>query len=58
MRPNQNSEISSECTYHKKGADTDMSLYDRLFNSLKKLDTSYSQRSKGCKSQSSRAIIK
>ena len=41
MRPNQNSEISSECTYHKKGADTDMSLYDRLFNSLKKLDALY-----------------
>ena len=39
VRPNENSEKSSELTYLKKYADT--SAYDRVFNALKKLDTLY-----------------
>ena len=40
VRPNENSK-TSEFTYHKKDANTDTSAYVRLFNALKKLDTSY-----------------
>ena len=32
---------SSDFTYHKKEADTDMSAYDRVLNAHKKIDTSY-----------------
>ena len=32
---------SSEFTYQKKYANIDTSLYDRVLNALKKLDTSY-----------------
>ena len=41
MRPNENFEMSSEFMYHKKYADTYASLYNRLLNSLKKLDTQF-----------------
>ena len=40
VRPNENSENSSQFTYHKKDSDTDTSLYGRLLNGMKKLDTS------------------
>ena len=35
--------MSSEFTYHKKGATTDTSAYDRVLNALKKLYTSYNK---------------
>ena len=38
VRPNENSENSSEFMYHKKDADTYTSSYDRVLNALKKLD--------------------
>ena len=41
LRLNENSEKSSDLTYHKKDADTDTSSYDRVLNVLKKLDTLY-----------------
>ena len=41
MRPNEILDKSSEFTYHKKYAKIDTSLYDRVLNALKKLDTSY-----------------
>ena len=45
VRPSEIYEKSSELTYLKKDADADadadMSAYDRLLNTLKKLDTSY-----------------
>ena len=41
MRPNENYEKSSDLTYLKKDVDVDMSVYDRVLNALKKLDTSY-----------------
>ena len=41
VRPNKNDEKSSEFTYHKKDADTYISLYDRVMNALKKLDKLY-----------------
>ena len=37
VRPNKIYEKSSELPYHKKGANTDTSTYDRLLNALKKL---------------------
>ena len=41
VRPNKISEKSSELKYLKKDADAETSVYDRLFNALKKLDTFY-----------------
>ena len=41
VRPNKIVDKSSEFTYHKKYANIDTSLYDRVLNALKKLDTSY-----------------
>ena len=41
VRPNEIYEKLSDLTYQKKDADTDMSLYNRLSNALKKLNTSY-----------------
>ena len=40
VRPNENSEKSSELTYLKKDSDVDTSAYEILLNALKKLDTS------------------
>ena len=41
VRPNKISENSSELTYLNKDVDADMSAYDRVLYSLKKLDTLY-----------------
>ena len=41
VRPNKISEKSSELKYLKKDADADTSVYDRLLNALKNLDTFY-----------------
>ena len=41
VRPNENSENLSEFTYHKKDANTDQSEYDKVLNTLKKIDTSH-----------------
>ena len=41
VRPDENSEKSSELMYHKKDSYTDTSSYGRLLNSLKKIDTSH-----------------
>ena len=41
VRPNKISEKSSELKYLKKDADSDTSVYDRLLNALKNLDTFY-----------------
>ena len=38
---NEISEKSSDITYHKKDARTDILVYNRVLNALKKLDTSY-----------------
>ena len=43
VRPNENSEKSSDLPYLKKYADIDTSAYNRVLNSLKKLDTLYNQ---------------
>ena len=40
VSPNEIYEKSSELTYLNKDADSDMSVYDRVLNSMKKLDTS------------------
>ena len=42
VRLNKISEKSSELTYPKKSADADTSVYNRVLNVMKKLDTSYS----------------
>ena len=39
VNPNESYEKSSELTYLKKNVDAEMSLYDRVLNALKKLDT-------------------
>ena len=41
VRPNENSEKSSQFTYQKKYANIDISSYNRILNAVKKLDTSY-----------------
>ena len=41
MKPNKNAENSSEFAYKNKDADTYTPLYDIVFNTLKKLYTSY-----------------
>ena len=38
---NENLEKSSEFTYQNKDANTDMSSYDRVLNTIKKIDKSY-----------------
>ena len=42
VMPNENSN-SSEFTYHKKDTNTDTQEYDRVLDSLKKLDTLYNK---------------
>ena len=42
VRPNEISEKSSEPTYLKKNADADTSVYDKVLNTLKKLNILYS----------------
>ena len=41
VRPNKNSQKSSQFTYHNKYTATDTSLYNLVLNAPKKLDTQY-----------------